>query len=575
MAELNVEALLAEIENLRAELKAAKKYGLTWDKESNPEEVVLQCEKSIPILVSEPGLSIRGEGTNNVLIEGDNFHSLTCLKMAIQDAVDVIYIDPPYNTGNKDFLYNDRYINDDDGYRHSKWLNFMCRRLKLARDLLKPDGVLMMSIDNNEMAQLKLLTDSIFGEYAYVTTIHVELSATQGMKVKAAQAGNVVKNAEYVLVYSKDGHKNIAKNLLYDSRPVYDSHYTNVLTKDGYTTLVKAYGKKLTGGIVESYSLDSSFRNWVDAHVDSIFRFDKTTGFNCDDFEEGVIYKDFKKNGRSYWLYRNGQQVNQLMFLKDSYGQCDDFKETFGLRKIRGDWWKDFYLDMGNVSKEGDVVFENGKKPVRLIEQLLKMTTDKHSLVLDFFAGSGTTGHAVLKLNRADGGDRRFILCTNNENGICENLTRQRLQNVIRGTKSDGTPRGEGLPGSVHYFKTAFLPDLPNSEQAKYNLVEQVDSLLCIAEDVFELAQRNGYSSHYVNGNRHLFIYNDYFNEDRFTAFKKGVLETAGEKIVYVYSSDNTVDETLFDDQSITVKPIPSKIYEIYKEIVEEIKRGE
>lgn len=290
---------------------------------------------------------------------------------------------------------------------------------------------------------------------------------------------------------------------------------------------------------------------------------------------KGSSIKTLKRTVGAYWLYRNGQQVNQLMFLKDSYGQCDDFKETFGLRKIRGDWWKDFYLDMGNVSKEGDVVFENGKKPVRLIEQLLKMTTDKHSLVLDFFAGSGTTGHAVLKLNRADGGDRRFILCTNNENGICENLTRQRLQNVIRGTKSDGTPRGEGLPGSVHYFKTAFLPDLPNSEQAKYNLVEQVDSLLCIAEDVFELAQRNGYSSHYVNGNRHLFIYNDYFNEDRFTAFKKGVLETAGEKIVYVYSSDNTVDETLFDDQSITVKPIPSKIYEIYKEIVEEIKRGE
>lgn len=144
--------------------------------------------------------------------------------------------------------------------------------------------------------------------------------------------------------------------------------------------------------------------------------------------------------------------MRQLLRLSDSYGQCNDFKNSYGLRKIRGDWWKDFYLDMGNVSKEGNVVFSNGKKPLRLIEQLIYMVTEGNEIVLDFFAGSGTTAHAICKLNKNDGKNRKFILCTNNENNICENITYQRLKNIHL----------EYDKLNLKYYKTSFIPKSNN-----------------------------------------------------------------------------------------------------------------
>ena len=194
---------------------------------------------------------------------------------------------------------------------------------------------------------------------------------------------------------------------------------------------------------------------------------------------------------------------------------------------------------------------------------------------MDFFAGSGTTAQSVLELNNEDGGTRRFILCTNNENNICVGTTQPRIKSVITGVKKDGTRFSSGINANLYYFKTDFIRDETNSEQAKYNLVEKVDSLLCIAENVFDEVERNEYSSHYVSENRHLFIYNDYYNVQKFNEFKNRVLCAKGEKTVYVYSSDNNVDESLIEGSNIILKPIPSKIYEIYKEIVEDIKRDE
>ena len=221
-------------------------------------------------------------------------------------------------------------------------------------------------------------------------------------------------------------------------------------------------------------------------------------------------------------------------------------------------------------------------KPVSLMKYLINLYYDykkdthkKIFTILDFFAGSGTTGQAVLELNKEDGGHRRFILCTNNENNICTDVTYPRLKTVITGIRPDGTKYSDGLPTNLYYFKTDFIEDQPNTEQARYNLVEKVDSLLCIAEDVMEEVERNEYSSHFINGDKHLFIYNDYYNETKFNEFKGRVLLAEGHKIVYVYASDNNIDETLISGENIELKPIPSKIYEIYKEIVEEIKRGE
>lgn len=448
---------ITEIENALNE----KKYGLVWEEHS--EKVDEMLEHNIPVFVEnvERKIEVNENEAYNFLLEGDNLHSLKLLEKTHKGKIDVIYIDPPYNTGSNEevFRYNDCIVDTSDLYRHSKWLSFISERIKIARRLLSNNGVLFISIDNNEFAQLKLLCDSIFGENCFVTNIHVELSATQGMKVKAAQKGNLVKNGEYILVYSKDGHKNIAKKILYDFRPEYDSHYSRFLLDDmTMIDLKKAYSKSFPEiklrNVTEMYSDELTFRNFVSENVSRIFADDKVTGFEKEDYQIGIVYEVYRNN-RRYYIYNNGSKVRQLLPLETSFGVCDDFRNSYGLRKIRGDWWKDFYRDMGNVSKEGNVVFANGKKPIRLIRQILQMTTDCNSTILDFFAGSGTTGHAVMQLNKEDGGNRKYILCTNNENNICEEVTYQRLKNI----QSE-------LPHNLKCFKTDFIPKFTDNEDS-------------------------------------------------------------------------------------------------------------
>ena len=378
--------------------------------------------------------------TENLYIEGDNLAALKILQESYLGKVKMIYIDPPYNTGN-DFIYKDNttrtqyeedsqmgMFDDDDnhlfkntdsnGRFHSDWCSMIYARLLVARNLLASDGIIFISISDDEQSNLKKICDNVFGEKSFVTTIHIELSATQGMKVKAAQAGNIVKNAEYILVYSKNGRKDIAQTPLYDYRPEYDSHYSYIISDDRSNYyLLKDYVKKIypeihIENLVDMYTNNHIFKMFVDSHTDRIFRFDKTTGFSKTDFKPKVIYNNYQANGRTYTLYNNGIDVNQLMFLSQSFGECDDFQKNKGLRKIRGDWWKDFYKDMGNVSKEGNMAFSNGKKPVRLIYQLAKMITSESSsdIILDFFSGSATTAHAVMQLNAEDGGHRKFIM---------------------------------------------------------------------------------------------------------------------------------------------------------------------
>ena len=403
--------------------------------------------------------SLLFDTTKNLYIEGDNLDTLKMLQETYLGKIKMIYIDPPYNTGG-DFIYNDDFAEnaadyiarsgqlDEDGNRmvqntesngrfHTDWLNMIYPRIKLAKNLLAEDGVIFISIDENEITNLKVVCNEIFGEENLVTVIHVEMSATQGMKVKAAQNGNIVKNAEYILVYSKDGHKNIANTVLYDYRPVYDGHYSKMVIDGELRNLkdefLKKHPEEIISNVSDGYSENKLFREYVNMNIDCIFADDKISGYDTKDYPEGKVYH---VNGaeRSYYIYNNGKKIRQLLPLAASYGQCDDFDKSFGLRKIRGDWWKDFYKDMGNVSKEGNVVFANGKKPVRLIKQLCKMCTSEDDIIMDFFAGSATTAQAVMELNSEDGGHRKYILLQlpeiiDGEKTICD-LALTRIKNV-------------------------------------------------------------------------------------------------------------------------------------------------
>ena len=570
MTDFDIEKLLKQIKELEAELKSAKKYGLVWDKENTKEEVVLKCEKDIPVLVSDKSKKIVLGSNNNILIEGDNFHSLTSLNFVLKNSIDLVYIDPPYNTGHQDFAYNDRYVNDDDGYRHSKWLSFISKRLYLARDLLKSEGVIFVSIDDNEQANLKLLLDSIFGESNFLANIMVKANP------RGRQSSSYFAQVhDYLLVYRRTS-----------------SAYLEGFKLDEETINARFKNIDENGRRYEEWELRK--RGAASRRIDvpnlwyPIFLNKKTNSLNLEKIDDNDVeilpYLSDGTDGRWRWGKDKFLKEKQSLYArKNSKGLYNVYERKYiedKDRQLAPTIWdyQDVNTELGTEALKQtttrNVNFDY-PKPVGLIKRILQLFPNQDATVLDFFAGSGTTGQAVLELNKEDSGHRRFILCTNNENGICENVTYPRLKTVITGKRPDGSKYSDGLPANLYYFKTDFIRDETNTEQAKYNLVEKVDALLCIAENIFDEVERNDYSSHFMSGNKHLFIYNDYYNADKFKEFKDRVLSANGEKIVYVYSSDNNVDETLIDSGDVVVKPIPSKIYEIYKEIVEDIKRGE
>ena len=563
----STEELIKYIEELEQQLKS-EKYGLYWDKSIEKEDCVKQCENNIPVFVRDSTKGLNYGTNNNLLIEGDNFHSLTTLKMLSNGnpICDAIYIDPPYNTGNEDFAYNDNYIDGDDGYRHSKWLSFMELRLKIAREILADEGCIFISIDDNEQANLKLLCDQIFGSKNFVNCISIKMSEMSGVKMAHINS-RLPKLKEYCLIYSKTNNFEIS--------PIQKNRIDNL---EDFSKYAKYYSK-----IIENKELPiedwkiipiNDYLNKNNIHLKNeqeILRFKienadrmvyrtNNRSFNkikCDK----TITKIISSTGLEY-IWWEGKQ---MLFLSD-------YTKTY-----EGDLWTD--ISTINLNKEGGVDYQNGKKPLKLLTKLFSLIKKKDPVILDFFAGSGSTAEAILLMNKNDGQNRKFILCQCNEekNNICTDVTYPRLKTVITGIRPDGTRYSDGIPANLIYYKTDFIRDSNNTDQAKYCLVEKVDELLCISENIFIQKERNDYSSHYVSNDesKHMFIYSDYYNENKFNEFKNRVISADGDKIVYVFSSDNNVDETLFENEkNVVVKPIPSKIYEIYKGIVEDIKRG-
>lgn len=562
--------LIKYIEELQAQLKS-EKYGLYWDKDCSKEEKLLFCCNNIPILSFSDGKNLNCGNINNLLIEGDNFYSLTSLSYVLKEKIDIIYIDPPYNTGKSTtsggFFYNDKFIDEDDGFIHSKWLNFMDKRLKIARELLKKDGVIFISIGDDEQANLKLLCDQVFGSKNFIETYIWESTFRPDNSSPILR-----RNAEYVLCYAKD--KSLIK---YFNGDISQSSGMPSLTKGKETiktiTFPENYVRTtLPNGTYYKGPKDNGNQLSWELVEDAIVK-------------DGIFITPLVLKGHSYWATSKKIEEERIagteIWIKSEafvpYYKKTKIAINRPTKILNREQVKDYLhsnTELLDIFKQK--VFNN-PKPTTLIKYLINFIDKNNGIILDFFAGSGTTGQAVLELNKEDGGNRKFILCTNNENNICTDVTYPRLKTVITGIRPDGTKYSDGIPANLIYYKTDFIKDSNNTDQAKYCLVEKVDELLCISEDIFIQLERNDYSSHYVSNDesRHMFIYSDYYNDTKFKEFKQRVLSTSGTKVVYIFSSDNNVDETLFEGiKDLEVKPIPSKIYEIYKEIVEDIKRG-
>lgn len=458
-SKLSKEELLKVIDKL----ESRRKYGLIWDEERTKEQFEEESENALPVLKEVKSKEIKTNHSKpvNILIEGDNYHALSVLNYTHYGKIDIIYIDPPYNTGNKDFKYNDRWVDKEDTYRHSKWLSFMSKRLLLAKNLLNEYGVIFISIDDNEQAQLRMLCDKIFGENNFVSQFVIDKTA-QG----ANQSGTFKQTHEYCLLYTKGSRDLINSDIDID---IDNRKYRYCDDRGPYaiTNSFDSINSPLSANKNRGYTVYYNEKTG-DAQIrDEYNRNEGTFG----DFDQDLIKKGYipirprKRKGVQYpwnWISTRflSEYKKELVFMKNRKGEWCIYHKNRATGKTKDTTLKRF--DTRNFGNQLLVDILGEKKfdyPKSL--DMMRWVVSKHknlsAIVLDFFAGSGTTGHAVLELNKEDGGNRQFILCTNNEENICTDICYPRIQKAIYGYK---TPRGENienLGGNLKYFKTSFV----------------------------------------------------------------------------------------------------------------------
>lgn len=430
---------LDEIEN---ELNS-KKYGLVWEK--HEEEVDRMMQDNIPVFteVKEREIKATDENAYNFLLEGDNLHSLKLLEKTHAGKIDVIYIDPPYNTGNQDFIYDDAFIDKNDGYSHSKWLSFMSERLEIAKRLLSDEGVIFISIDDNEQAQLKLLCDSIFGEDNFIGNICRATGTTTGQ-----DANKIGSSLDFAFVYRKT-NSFILRGLPLSAKDL--KRFNNVDGKGRYSTLQL----RKTGNEDKREDRPNMFYPVIAPDGEKVYPFGPN-GYLSRWRVSYDSYMQLKNDDMIIWKESNKTEEIEIDGIKKSKWIPYVKYYAEGRTKQVSNLWVD--ID-GNKKASIDLkkILEAKKfdypKPVQLLKLFMLISSDKSATILDFFAGSGTTAHAVLELNKEDGGNRKFILCTNNENNICEEVTYERIKRVIHGYADV-----EGIPANLKYFKTDFIP---------------------------------------------------------------------------------------------------------------------
>ena len=540
-------------------LREHKKYGLVW--EDKPEDVEERLREELPVLCEVKDKAILSENPdapNHILIEGDNLEALTALSYTHEGKIDVIYIDPPYNTGNKDFIYNDSFVDSEDSYRHSKWLSFMNKRLKIAKRLLSDKGVIFISIDDNEQANLKLLCDSIFSPSNFIANIIWEKADSPRMDAKIISSRH-----DFVIVYAKDITSLPLNKIKINETP---EHYNKTDDKGR-----KYYLKPLRymGNADRREDRPNMFFPIIAPDGSKIYpyRADGSEGrwrWSEDKVKEDWERIDFvkTKNGWSVYtrLYADNMldiPVETIWYNKDVESNRQaiaTIKQIFGSEKT----------------------FTN-PKPVKLIQKIALVAGNKKSFILDFFAGSGTTLHATMQLNAEDGGHRQCILVTNNENNICEEVTYERNKRVINGYT---TPKGVEVAGlkanTLRYYKTDYI-SRDRTQRNMRNLVAAATDLLCIKENLYEEQKTFGrfklkpHLARYFNdGKAHmLIIYREELIDEIVGEIQKLDFGKMCLKI-YVFSpSRDPFTDSFFDVMDkVQLVALPAAIYDAYQKVL-------
>ncbi len=547
-----------------------KKYGLVW--EDKLEEVEERLREELPVLIEDKDRALTAacpDAPNHILIEGDNLEALSTLAYTHAGKIDVIYIDPPYNTGNKDFIYNDSYVDSEDSYRHSKWLSFMSRRLRIAKKLLSGNGVIFISIDENEVGALRLLGDEVFLSKNFVGQWNWFKSATP-----PALSKKVKRTIEYVLCWQSSDNDDTFKGVQKVSKS------NDPFTKPQNTFKVLTFSaNSITcpqqSGIIKA----------------GVYGTEKFPNELLDDIviQNGKNVNPVRFKNRFIWVQETlDANIKQGLYIELSKKGVLSYKRSNYNREVPPN-----FIDTNvgvdtteNAGRQLAEIFDNQKlfdypKPVSLIKYLINFIERSNLTVLDFFAGSGTTLHATMLLNAEDGGHRQCILCTNNENGICENVTYERNRRVIEGYTK---PNGEHVDGlhnnNFRYYRTDFVGRSRSTKNMR-RLVALSTDMLCIKENLYTEQKtfaglptyKNIYRYFEQGDKKMLVIYDERYVDEIVKMI--ATVETEPKIKVYVFSPSEDPWEASFEpvNGKVELCALPQAIYNTYKRILPKPKR--
>ncbi len=521
---------------------------MTWQGKS---QARLQSQKpSTGTLRPLKDESFDWDKTNNIYIEGDNLEVLKLLQRSYWGEIKMIYIDPPYNTGN-DFVYKDdfkdnlkNYLDitrqidsegnkmstntESEGRFHSNWLNMIYPRLILARNLLKEDGVIFISIDDNEVDNLKKICNEIFGDRNFIGNIVVETAHGVFGNRSTGLNTTLVKTKEYILTYCKSDKGRNLETLYMPTKERFDTHFSIQIDENRRISFLEKLRKDVRlSEYFDRYKLTKSLQN-----ISILMEIDKE--FNSiilDDYSE-KIYQDvaFDLNISCDTVnneLRNGNMVpykkNIVFRTKDGKGSLrhltpfkqtlkitDEYKPEYRRSVAKGDLWKGFDNDMKNVRKEGNVPFDT-LKPIRLIKDLIKLSSVKDKeIIMDFFAGASSSAHAVLERNKEDGGKRRFIQVQLPElidpkeeaykagfKNIAE-VGKERIRRVIKKIKEENREKSKDMDLGLKVFKldsSNFIPWDENPDKLHENLFQEENDIKperSVDDVIYELLLKQG-----------------------------------------------------------------------------------
>ncbi|MBO5456869.1 MAG: site-specific DNA-methyltransferase [Muribaculaceae bacterium] len=554
-------------------IRGHKKYGLVW--EEKPEDIEERLREDLPVLVERnddkvhPIISDNPDAPNHIIIEGDNLAALTGLSYTHSGKVDVIYIDPPYNTGSKEreggFFYNDDFVDSDNEYFHSKWLCFMSKRLKIAHKLLSERGVIFISIDDNEQANLKILCDEVFGKNNFVGTYFWKRTSTP-----PALSYKVRRKLEYVICYQKTNipQRTFAQGYIDGG----DVPLLNTGNPEGTLKFpIGAVRFNLPDGI---YTNSPAYKIRL---LDDVI------------VENGRNVNEFRAAGHFKWGQANlEREVSEgTYFLIKSRQFSPRFQKATKATKVPSNIIDEEVAVGTNEDAQKEMDYLNLSfsyaKPSSLVKYLIKMPfwEEKDITVLDFFAGSGTTLHAVMDLNFEDDGNRKCILCQREDqipgtdSFICSGVTYERNRRLIEEfVNADNVFTNIYPDNNLRYYRTEFLPR-ERSVKNMRELVQASTGLLCIKNDLYTEAPFGGrkmnpkYARYFENsGKRMLVIY-----EEQAIPFIADIIKTMpdGEKIkVYVFSHGSYAydDEFAEVEDRVELCALPQAIYDAYQKVL-------